>query len=343
MNIVTDRKYINVLRSRLDKFSQKKDNLYNFRCPLCGDSKKNLNKARGFLYVKKGGFYYKCHNCGVGTTLGKFIKEIDVVLYKQYITERWKSGENGNSNYEKPKFTFDPPVFKQTDGILRSKKLVRVRDLDDLHVAKQYFNNRGIVKLNDFYYAESWIEFVDDAFQEKYPDVKKAIDHSRIIIPFFDMNKNLTHIQGRTIDDNSYTQRYITLRVVEGALKVFGLDKINWNKTVYVVEGPFDSLFLPNCIAMGGGDCEHLDSIVSTEIGVVVMDNEPRSVDTVKRMERYIDIGYPICVWPEKIKEKDINDIFLSGMNSEKILDLINKNTYLGIGAKFALNTWRKC
>ena len=110
-----------------------------------------------------------------------------------------------------------------------------------------------------------------------------------------------------------------------------------------MVEGPFDSLFLPNCIAMGGGDCDSLPSIVDPKSAIVVMDNEPRNTDTIKRIGRYIDMGFPVCIWPEKIKEKDINDIFLSGMNSVKILDMINKNTHKSIKAKFILRKWRKC
>ena len=102
LDIVTS--YISQISSRLDKFVQKKDSLYNFRCPLCGDSKRSLSKARGFLYVRKGGFYYKCHNCGVGTTFANFLKDVDIILHKQYTVERWISGENGKSNYKKPEF-----------------------------------------------------------------------------------------------------------------------------------------------------------------------------------------------------------------------------------------------
>ena len=342
MSIIIDRKFISQISSRLEKFTQKKDTLYNCRCPLCGDSKKNPNKARGFLYVRKGGFYYKCHNCGVGTTFAKFLNEIDPVLYKQYVMERWKGGESGKSNYEKPKFDFDAPVFAKTDK-LNNDYSVRMNTLDDSHEAIKYFKSRGIENVSDFYYARSWVNYVSEAFPDEYPDIQKAVDHSRIIIPFYNKKKILTHLQGRAIDDRPHNQRYITLRIDKHAPKIFGLHKINWKKTVYVVEGPFDSLFLDNCIAMGGGDCEQLVKIVKPEQTVVVMDNEPRNRDTIKRIGRYIDMNYSVCIWPDTVQEKDINDIFLSGMNTVKILDLINRNTHHGMRAKFVLRKWKKC
>ena len=342
MSIIIDRKYISQISSRLDKFVQKKDSLYNFRCPLCGDSKKSLSKARGFLYVRKGGFYYKCHNCGVGTTFANFLKDVDIILHKQYTVERWKSGENGKSNYKKPEFKFETPVFKKDDKLINQYS-VKMNTLNESHEAKQYFKTRGIEDVSDFYYAESWVKYVSSAFPEEYPDVQKAVDHPRIIIPFYDKNKSLTHLQGRAIDERPYNQRYITLKIRTDVPKIFGLHKINWKKTVYVVEGPFDSLFLPNCIAMGGGDCEQLPKIVNSDKAIVIMDNEPRNRDTIKRIGRYIDMGFPVCIWPEKLKEKDINDIFLSGMNTANILDLINNNTHRGMKAKFILRKWKKC
>ena len=342
MSIIIDRKFISQISSRLERFSQKKDSLYNFRCPLCGDSKKNARKARGFLYVRKGGFYYKCHNCGVGTTFSNFLKDVDIALHKQYTLERWKTGENGKSNYKKPEFKFDAPVFNKNNTLINQYS-VKMNTLNETHEAIQYFKSRGIENINDFYYAESWVNYVSNTFPEEYPDIRKAVDHSRIIIPFYDKEKTLTHLQGRAIDDRPYNQRYITLKIKADTPKVFGLHKINWKKTVYVVEGPFDSLFLDNCIAMGGGDCEQLPTIVNPEQAIVVMDNEPRNRDTIKRIDRYIDMGFPVCIWPETLKEKDINDIFLSGMNTVKILDLINRNTHRGMRAKFVLRKWKKC
>ena len=45
-----------------------------FRCPICGDSKKNKLKKRGYFYRKTGTFY--CFNCGTSMTGYDFLKAI---------------------------------------------------------------------------------------------------------------------------------------------------------------------------------------------------------------------------------------------------------------------------
>ena len=95
MSIATDTKFLNFLSSRLDRFKRVRDNLWNFRCPLCGDSTKNKRKARGYVYQKQTDLFYKCHNCGSGLSIGNLIKEIDSNLHKQYVMERYKAGETG--------------------------------------------------------------------------------------------------------------------------------------------------------------------------------------------------------------------------------------------------------
>ena len=134
----------------------------------------------------------------------------------------------------------------------------------------------------------------------------------------------------------------IDRKIWDDALKVYGLDKIDYKKTIYVVEGPFDSMFLPNCIAMGGGDCDNLSEVIPTGNTIMVYDNEPRNRDTVRRMTKAIAMGYRLFFWSGKIKSKDINDIFLNGMNTEEILEMINKNTFVSFGATLALNQWKR-
>ena len=134
----------------------------------------------------------------------------------------------------------------------------------------------------------------------------------------------MTHVQGRSISPAQHNVRYVTLGFFEEQPKIFGLDKVDLNKRIYVVEGPFDSLFLPNCIAMGGGECNLLSTVVPKERVVVVMDNEPRNRDTIKRMQKYIASDYTITLIQATIKEKDIYDMILNGIVQKEILKIIN-------------------
>ena len=94
---LVDSKYIGLVSSRLQKFKKVKSDLYNFRCPICGDSQKNKNKTRGYLYPVKNNTNFKCHNCGASMSFNNFLKELDSVLYKQYTLEKFKEGHTGKN------------------------------------------------------------------------------------------------------------------------------------------------------------------------------------------------------------------------------------------------------
>lgn len=330
-----DINYINKLSVRLNKFQRKGDYLYQFRCPYCGDSKKNPNKARGFFYRKEVDMIYKCHNCGIGRNVFNFLKDYDVELHKQYVVEKFKKNKK-----TQPVYSFIKPKFSKKIE-LKLDNLVPISTLPDDHQAKEYLVQRGITRYTDLHWTDNFYDYVDGLLPDKYPNLGTE---GRIIIPFYTKESELTHLQGRSIEESVYNQRYVTVSIIgKGYPKIFGLNRINFNRKIYIVEGPFDSLFVPNSVALGGGDCDMLPTVVPNDKSVIVMDNEPRNRDTVKRMRKYISMDYTICIWPENLNEKDINEIFLSGLNSQKILDLINKNTFKGMGANLALSKWCKC
>ena len=78
-SIYIDVKYINLISTSLERFKQNHTNLWNFRCPICGDSEKNQNKRRGFIYEKSNKYFYRCHNCDYGTTFNKFLEKVNPV------------------------------------------------------------------------------------------------------------------------------------------------------------------------------------------------------------------------------------------------------------------------
>ena len=344
MSIRIDINYINSLSSRLEKFAKKGQHTYNCRCPICGDSQKKKNKARGYFYQRKGGMFYKCHNCGFGSSLGNFIKKIDGELYNKYRMERWRHGDSGFSNYKKPtskemNMEMSTPKFRT----LKSKWTTLITELDDAHVAKRYLLDRKIPNLTELYFTANFGYFVEELVPNRYENLQ--YEDSRIIIPFYDTEKNLKVIQGRSV--NGSELRYITIKIEEDFPKIYGLDKVDFSKHVYVVEGPFDSMFIPNSIAVAGSDISSVCSFLSElkeESTTFVFDNERRSSAIVKKMEEVADkSNYGICVFPENIEKKDINDIFLSGIGSDEIVKIINKSTHRGMGAKFAISKWKRC
>jgi len=320
---LVDSKFIGLVSSRLQKFKRVKADLYNFRCPLCGDSQKHKNKARGYFYQVKTNTNYKCHNCGASLSFNNFLKQIDPTLHKQYTLEKFKEGYTGKGFVvEEPKFEFKKPVFKKDLDLPKAS---------EVPVAKEYLENRKLDP-TQFYFASKFMEWVNTQ-KQTFDTIRR--DESRIIIPMYDTERNLIGFQGRSLVPNSV--KYITVMLQENAPKIYGLDKINPDKTVYVVEGPFDSTFVKNSIALCGsdGDMAHLKG---SDI-VFVYDNEPRNKEILQRIERCIDRGERVIIWPRSIEDKDINDMVLSGHN---VMSILESNIYSNLEAKVKFNNWKK-
>ena len=331
MNEFVDAHYVSLLSGRLDKFTRKKADLYNFRCPYCGDSQKHKNKARGYFFRLKQDMVYKCHNCGVGRTLPNFLKDQAPDLHDEYIMERYKSGTTGKGSYV-PKPKFKKPVFEKR-GDLKS-----IADLNKEHPAVKYINARQIPQefyRELFYTGEfyTWVKSQKPSSAEVYGD------QGRIIIPFLKKTSGGTKwfgFQGRSLDPRDRL-RYITVMLDENEPKIYGLNRINETKPVYIVEGPFDSLFLANSVAMAGSDIDPRTYNWSDYIWV--FDNEPRNREIVNRISKSIDRGDKVVIWPHNLQQKDINDMFLSGHN---VQSMVESNVYQGIEAKIKLNSWKK-
>ena len=317
-----DVKYINLISSRFQNFKKVKHNLYNFRCPICGDSQKNKNKARGYLYQVKNNTNFKCHNCGVNISFNNFLKQLDPIIYKQYTFEKFKTGNTGkNFTVEEPKFHFNTPKFKPKLNLPKASENL---------ISKSYLENRKL-NPNKFYYSDKFKEWTN-SLQPIFDNTEN--DEPRIIIPLFYQN-TLVGFQGRALSPDKI--KYITIMLDDNAPKIYGLDEIQKTETVYITEGPFDSTFIRNSIALCGADGD-VDKWGISDC-VWIYDNEPRNSEIHSRISRVIDRGEKVVIWPSAIKEKDINEMVLSGLNVQSVLE---SNIYSGLEAKLKFTTWKK-
>ena len=322
---LVDSKFIGLVSSRLLKFKRVKPNLYNFRCPICGDSQKHRNKARGYLYGIKANVNFRCHNCGASMSFNNFLREIDHTLQKQYVMEKFKdgfAGVKGGSAIEKPVgLKFEEPKFRQ------KLDLPKASENPD---AKKYLEDR---KLNSdkFYYTDKFKAW-SNSHKKTFDSVK--YDEPRIIIPLFYKN-TLVGFQGRSLGPSKV--KYITVMINDDAPKIYGLDDIQTRDSVYITEGPFDSTFISNSIAMCGADADVRRWGVDDPIWIY--DNEPRSHEIVKRISNTIDRGEKVVIWPINIKEKDINDMVLAGHDVQNVVE---SNVYSGLEAKLKFTSWKR-
>ena len=336
-----DLKYINMISHRFERFKRKDDYLFNFRCPICGDSSTKKNKARGYLYKKKNDMFYKCHNCDAGKTFGGLLKMTDPLLHKEYVMERYSEGVAGPRANKTPEFNFKPPVFNTPKDGLIDKLMDRVDKLheqceltDSNHIAVDYCKKRKIPK-------EKWdrLYHIDDISKihqlaPKYKDRIKTTE-PRLAIPFFNEQGKLT---GMTLRDYANSSlRYIMVKIVEDAPTIFGLDCISKDKPVKIVEGPLDSLFLDNSIACAG---TAFNKIIPGENDIIVIDNQPKNKEVCDVLHKHISKGHKVVIWPDNIEQKDINDMVMANLDVEEI---INYNTFQNLEAELKYTNWRKC
>jgi hypothetical protein len=349
MSLYIDIKYLNQIGSRLPLFKKKSDHLWNCRCTICGDSSKKKNKARGYFFKQKNDLFYKCHNCDASQHFGTFLKNFDNGLYRQYALERYSNGENrrAHSNPEQdlmsqfsfalPEETFEPPAS------LLDELLPRVNTLPEDHEVRRFCADRKIPN-----YQLSRLYFIDDMRRivQLSPKMKDKIvtAEPRLVLPFRDRTGRLVGVTCRALRGEAL--RYIVVRIDEDAPLIFGREDINPLTTVYAVEGPIDSLFLPNSVAVGGTGFGRLDDLgIEQRRITVVIDNQPRNREVVAIYKKVIDAGYRVFIWPGRFAEqKDINDVVLAnpGFNSRRLQEIIDDHSFAGLKAQAQFNVWKR-
>jgi len=336
-----EQKYIGMLSNRLDRFKRINRNIFNFRCPVCGDSQKNKSKARGFIFAKDdSGYLYHCHNCNITLDLEKLIQQLDPSLHAEYVKDRLSEKYSGTQRVKRKTDVeiladkMKKPKFIQFSCLLNLKK---ISQLEWNHPAKKYVVDRHIPNKyhSKLFYAPKFKKFTNSFLPGKFANEFK--DEPRLIIPLIDQNKNLLGFQGRSFDPKS-NLRYLTIMLDEHHPKIFNLDECDQSKTHYIFEGPIDSMFVRNSIAMAGGS---IDWNFVNDNSVFVYDNEPRSTETIQKISKVIDKGYKIVILPEYLLQKDINDIMLT----HECLDIdgvLSDNISSGLESKILLAAWRK-
>ena len=335
-------KYISMLSNRLRNYKRKSGNIINFSCPICGDSSTDRRKARGFIYSKSNKTLYHCHNCVVTKSFDKFLETVDYQLYSDYKLERIRDDKPAQQiGLEEFTAKMKKPVFMKTGPLSELKK---ISQLDSKHPAKIFITERKIPTKYHWklFFCPNFFEWTNNIIPNKFSVKSLKYDQSRLIIPFINKNQNMHAFQGRSLGNVESGMRYITIVNDESIPKIYGLDDVDLNKKIYVFEGPFDSMFIPNSLATGGGDLVSTINMLPKDNLVIVYDNERRNEHTVHKMNKAIINGYNVCIWPDNLTHKDVNDMILAGMSSEFIKYIIDQNTYRDLAAHMTLQSWSR-
>ena len=294
------------------------------------------------MFQKGTNLFFNCHNCGVGTNLGNLIKQVDPSLHKEYVLERYKSGESGHSNFKSPAFDIPAPRFDKVAKEKHFEHAEWVSKLPSGHFCIVYCTNRRFLStmVDTLMFTPNYKKFCDALV----PNHGKEITaDARLVIPFYDKYNTLIGVSGRALENSDYKLRYVTVRTNESQDKlIYGMDKVNTNELVKIVEGPLDSMFLTNCVGSGDSALIQTAKLIDAENKVLIFDNEPRNKEIVKLMDDAIKLGYNVVIWPDTMEQKDINEMVMAGFSPDEIEGIISSNTFTGLRAQMKFISWKK-
>lgn len=341
MSLWIDKKYVGIVSLRLAKFKQKSDKTWTFRCPVCGDSKTDMNKTRGYLYAAKDQIRFKCHNCGASNNMQGFLGIIDPAIARAYSLEVFRA-----KNYEAAteKFANDNDIVAVPTKPFRGIKQLEAAEIYPVTDARcrrgmSYIISRRIPKQHwgRFYYTNDFTKL--ERLAPAYKD--RLFKEERIIIPFTNQMKKMTGVTGRSLNPNA-KKRYINVKFDEDELLIFGADLMDRRHVVYVLEGAFDSVFVKNGVAIGGSDLKRALLALNDCKTVFVFDNEPRNKEIVAKMQQLIDLGQALVIWPSTWKYKDINQAILDDVDQNEIQRVIYNSTHYELEMQIAFNKWKR-
>jgi hypothetical protein len=334
-----EEKHLSLVSYKLGQFKKRGPALYNFRCPYCGDSSKNKFKARGYVYAKSGALWFSCHNCGKGRSFSNFLKDLDENAYSSYRFEIFKELGSQTSRPDATKQIDEvvAPIIVENDPFDKLKSLKSIDKFDPNFVVRKYLDDRKVPekKYSELYYTTRFMEWINTVLPEKFTASQLKVDEPRLVIPFFDTEGKLFAVTGRSFKKDPAI-KYMTVKF-DDVDKIYGMDSVDFSKRVYIVEGPIDSWFLENSIAFAGSS----GAVPKFEDSVIVLDNEPRNREIVRLNEKFVEDGRTICIWPDGIKYKDINEMVVAGASPKEIQTIIDKNSYSGMAAKLRLSEWK--
>lgn len=329
--------YMERLSTSLDHCVRRGQYVWNFRCPICGDSERNSSKTRGYVYPSVDHLSYKCHNCGLSTSFYHLLKLVSPPLFSEYNLNRYRpqSSTGIMRLLEKPS---TPEVF---DAVLDTLNLVST--LPESHEAVRYLMSRRVPRhtWRYLYHADDFNGWLDHLNLPKYILNDLGV-HPRLILPILDQHGRVGSVSARAYPGTKAekVKRYTKVTFDPSMPSVFGMDRVAFNKKIVVVEGQLDSLFLTNAVAVEGStlDIGWVRDIKSNVI--LVQDNEPRNKQIVSHLRGYIASGYQVTIFPIWVSGKDINEMILHGMSLDAINNMVHRYSFHGLEAEIRFSEW---
>lgn len=335
--MIDEVEFINKISTHLNKFTQKGSGKYNFACPICGDGRTGY-KSRAWL-IERDSYYFHCFNCSAQMSFSNFLKLKFPEVYNEYVFAKLKqSGKNQKEISFKEMKDIDYTSHDIIKNLMEPLNEEALAYLKGRKIPEKFYNDIYIIK--NFKNLNKIEKYKSTVFEEE----------TRIVMPLYNNDGLIVGIISRALNNKS-KKRYINLKfydepVVYNLFDSKGNYKIDLNKTVYVLEGAFDSLFVDNSIAVNTSDLLSFKKILPKNLlnnlnVVYVPDNDKRNKEIINIYEKIINNRHNIVIMPDYIDGKDINEILIYNKDID-IKKLLKENTYSGTLASVRLIGWKK-
>jgi DNA primase len=302
---------------------KKYQNVFNAECPVCKEGKSAGRTRRLFYFPHKQYFY--CHNCVKSWRPFEWVKDIT----------GWTFPEIVRKNNEKEGLV---QTKKLVYPIVQAQKVIEIPDLPENSIDLtdktqiEYYNDNKFVKLALNYCQKRRLWTATNSCKRFYLSLEDRVHKNRLVIPFISDNGKTNCYQTRALTENQFP-KYLTKF---GEKEMFGINNINEEiPYVFIFEGPIDSMFVKNGVAMASlAPTEHQLQQLTNLIGyeqIWVFDNDKNNKQTSRKIEKYIKEGKKIFVWPKEFQKfKDFNEICCSLELDEIPWNFVVKNSAAG-------------
>lgn len=210
----------------------------SFDCPACSYEKGVEFDGKGNLEINYALGVYNCWACAeTNDTKGKLY-----YLFKEHASHAT------TKKFLQAKFTFDKDYYDEEE--------VEKVEEDALKLPQEFYLLHGKQKNEIFNSAFVYLygRGITDDIIEKYK-IGFCLDgkyQNRIIIPSYDADGDLNYFIARSIGRFTHTKFKYLNPDIEKTSIIFNELLIDWEKPVFLVEGAFDHIVVPNSIPLLG-------------------------------------------------------------------------------------------
>ena len=304
--------------------------VYEGGCCMCREGNSWGRKRRLYFITKDN--VICCHNCGWYSSPGDWIKHVTGMSWSEIFRET-------------EEYDIIPGLENSSEQTIRHEPDLPHDSIDlfDAHQLRYYSNNKQVKACLDMI-ASRRLDTAVNRPKSLYVSLNDKTHKNRVIIPFYNVNGKVSHYQSRKIS-NDHTPKYLSKTNSEKTL--FNVDKLKTPDHIFIFEGPIDSFFVKDSVAVAGiQDTSRLcftDSQQSQLDGFVlskkiwVLDNDTTGRDKSKKL---LERDECVFIWPRQLKQfKDINELCVRTKRDEVKREFILDHSYCGMKGLVRLAT----